>query len=459
MSKAAKRSLLILIVILLVTLVFAGITVIGKQNVEAEKVLLEKKLTKTQDQFLAKEKKYVQDAQKLNTALKSAEEEKASLGRKVKKVEEMRAKAEDRLREISTEVSDIAMDRDKWKRRIDTIREERDALMSKIASLNEELAKKPEPEIVYKEVEKKVEVEKIVEAEKKEEKAPALVAAPPAVDLSTAPPILMDSGKVVDEEYWANLLQEKASLEIDIGKLKDELSEKSIEIVELKQGKEDLELQFDALKSEKEGLEAAMQHKSDMIDSISLELARTKNDKKFIADRVGKLNAENGSLRTQMKQLTNVKNALEKSIVRLSREKDKVEGKLGKTETLIQSKIDEIWEIKDDLDRSIREAQPDAASNSGVELPPIVVSSDGQPMQVNKGSAGFNGHVISINETNNFVIVDIGENKGINLGDSLSVYRDSKYIARLEVIQVRKDIAAADLKDQWSKVKVGDVIR
>ncbi len=67
--------------------------------------------------------------------------------------------------------------------------------------------------------------------------------------------------------------------------------------------------------------------------------------------------------------------------------------------------------------------------------------------------------MISVNESNNFVIVDIGENIGVRLGDSLSVYRDSKYIARLEVIQVRKDIAAADLKDQWSMVKVGDIIR
>ncbi len=94
-----------------------------------------------------------------------------------------------------------------------------------------------------------------------------------------------------------------------------------------------------------------------------------------------------------------------------------------------------------------------------VELPPIVVSSNGEPMNFKTGMAGFNGRVISINEVNNFVIVDIGENKGITLGDSLSVYRDSKYIARLEVIQVRKDISAADLKDQWSKVRIGDIIR
>ncbi|MCK5260232.1 MAG: hypothetical protein KAJ70_04140, partial [Candidatus Omnitrophica bacterium] len=266
-------------------------------------------------------------------------------------------------------------------------------------------------------------------------------------------------GKVVDEEYWAKLLQQKASLEIDIQKLKEELSAKSIEVVELKQVNEDLKLEVDTLKHEKEEVEIAIQHKADMIDNISLELARTKNDKKFISDRTKKLNVENSELRQQLKQLVSVKNALEKSIVRLSQEKDKIEGKLGKTETIIQSKIDEIWEIKDDLDRSIRQSQS-GISASEVELPPIIVSSDGSSMSYNTGTApGFSGKVISINAANNFVIVNVGENKGVRLGDALSVYRDSKYIARLEVIQVRKDISAADLKDQWSNVRVGDIIR
>ena len=62
-------------------------------------------------------------------------------------------------------------------------------------------------------------------------------------------------------------------------------------------------------------------------------------------------------------------------------------------------------------------------------------------------------------QENNFIIVDIGKSQGIRLGDVLGVYRQGKYIARLEVIQVRSDISAADIKDQWSKVKVGDSIK
>jgi chromosome segregation ATPase len=440
MSKAAKRSLLILIVLLLFALGFAAITVLEKQKVEEEKAMVEREYAQAQDQFQASEQKHLQNEQQLNSALKSANDERSALSQRIKDVEK---DAEEQIAALSSAVDEVTADRDKWKQRIETIRQERDALMTKINDLTKNL-------------EEKTQALAAATATPKEEPKPVI---PSYVDVAQAPAYMPQTGKVVDEEFWANLVKQKASLEIDIAKLKDELSAKSVQIVELKQSNEDLTLQVNTLKHEKEGIEVEIQHKSDMIDNISLELARTKNDKKFIADRAEKLNTENTNLRQQMKQLVTVKNALEKSIVRLSQEKDKVQGKLGKTETMIQSKIDEIWEIKDDLDRSIRSASTDAPS-SEVELPPIVVSSNGDAVSYNTGEIpGFNGRVISVNDANNFVIVDIGENKGVRLGDSLSVYRDSKYIARLEVIQVRKDIAAADLKDQWSKVQVGDIIR
>ncbi|MCK5013411.1 MAG: hypothetical protein KAS66_06300 [Candidatus Omnitrophica bacterium] len=451
MSKAAKRSLLVLIILLLATLGFAAFSVFEKQELEKAKFSVEQELVETKDRFQTKETRYIQDAQKLDNELKKANDKKTQLTKRIKEVEDQ---AEEQIETLSKEIEEISGDRDKWKRRIATIRSERDKLMVKIDDLTKKLEEKPEPEIIYKEV-----------------PAKSASARTPVFNVTNSPTVSID-GKAVDEEYWAKLLQQKASLEVDIQTLSDELSAKSIEVVELKQSNTDFKLEADALRHEREEVEIIIKHKTDMLDNISLELARTKNDKKFISDRVEKLNAENRGLRQQLKQLVSVKNALEKSIVRLSQEKDKIKGKLGKTETIIQSKIDEIWEIKDDLDRSIRKAQT-GSSSSEVELPPIIVSSGEDtriyniPGTTSRSSAGYNtaaapgfdGKIISVNETNNFVIVDVGESKGVHLGDSLSVYRDSKYIARLEVIQVRKDISAADLKDQWSKVRVGDIIR
>ena len=70
-----------------------------------------------------------------------------------------------------------------------------------------------------------------------------------------------------------------------------------------------------------------------------------------------------------------------------------------------------------------------------------------------------NGKVISINEGNNFLIINMGKDKGTRIGDMFGVYRNQRYIARIKVIQVRKDIAAADIIDQVSRIKSEDEVK
>jgi len=436
MSKAARNSVYILMVLLIAALGFAYVIYQELDKADRELVATGEKLSDVRNELEIRARKYRMEAQEFKITLDELNDEKADLMMKIEGIE-LHAKQQADI--LSQEISTITDERDKWKRRIETIKEERDQLMAKISELNKALEERPESQIVRK-------------------KEPRVSEVLP--DVARAPAISPDSGRIVDEQYWVDLLQEKASLEVDVQDLKKELTAKSISLVEIKQKNEGLQLKVSELESEKEEIETKVQHTADMIDNISLELARTKNDKKFIANRAEKLGEENNELRRKLKKLISVKNALEKSVVRITQEKDKIRNQLGRTETLIQSKIDEIWDIKEELDHSIRSSRGGFSSNE-VELPPIVVSSSGGVESFNTGAAApnFNGQVISINEPNNFVIVDIGENAGVHLGDNLSVYRDSKYIARLEVIQVREDISAADLKDQWSKIKVGDVIR
>ena len=94
-----------------------------------------------------------------------------------------------------------------------------------------------------------------------------------------------------------------------------------------------------------------------------------------------------------------------------------------------------------------------------MELPPIIVNAPNNQQQAAAGrqqrrrpaSGKTEGSIISINESNNFVIVDLGqENSSVSVGNALKVYRDSSEIATLEVIQVRREICAADIKDKSS---------
>jgi len=353
MSKAVKKSVFILMALLIAALGFSYVTFTDLKEMEEDLAVVAGELQDSEIKIKTNEQKHMVVIREFESAAGLLKNENDDLLEQIEKVELQAKKQVDTL---SEEIDTITDDRDKWKRRIETIQQERDGLMVKITDLKKKLTEKPEQEvkIVYK------------------EKDPEIIEVP--IDVSKAPSVSPDSGRIVDEEYWANLLKEKASLQIDIRDLRDELTEKSIALVDIRQKNEDIMLEVNSLKSEKEEIETKVQHTADMIDNISLELARTKNDKKFISNRVEKLSEENEDLRRKMKKLVSVKNALEKSIVRITQEKEKIRGQLGRTETLIQSKIDEIWDIKDELDHSIRSSRNGIFSNE-VELPPIVVSS------------------------------------------------------------------------------------
>jgi len=430
MSKAAKQGLIILIVLLVLTLGFAGYTVIEKQKVDRKIVQLDGKLRKATKQA----ENNAREAAHLKTSLDSSKQENIQLKRSVKT-------AKEQADSLLAQVSEKAAEANKFKSQVDELRSTRDSLMSKIQDLNSDLAAAKEAQTHMDEDVTEMVMEDGYDTEE---------------DRALDP---LDY-RADEDSYWAAVLKAKVSLELELDDLNEELAENALEILDLKQENADMQIDIDVLMADKDEVENEIKFKEDMINNISLELARTRNDKKFVDERVTKLHIENTDLRRQLKSLVTTKGALEKSIVRISRDKTKMEKELGRTESIIQSKIDEIWEIKESLDRTLKSSRMPTPSRE-IELPPIIVSTDDQMQDFdpNISMPGFNGSIVSINPDNNFVITDIGQASGLRLGDHLSVYRESKYIARLEVIQVRNDISAADIKDQWTSVQVGDIVR
>jgi hypothetical protein len=304
-----------------------------------------------------------------------------------------------------------------------------------------------------------------------QEQAPSPSPAAPVVDV-TSPQ---------GDQYWASVLKQKAALQLEVEKSKSDLDQVALQVVELKKQNSDLELQVKQVTNEKEQIAQKVKYGGDLADTLSIDLARARNDQKAVNDRADKINEENLELQGQIKELTSTKLALEKTISRLTEDKDAMQKKLVETESVIQSRIDDIWKIKENLDKRmttenapVPAAAPVAApapvvsTGGGMELPPIIVNAPASSNQAPAApaavaasmSAKNQGSIISINETNNFIIADLGqENSTVSVGNVLKVYRSSKEIGVLEVIQVRRDICAADIKDKSTVLKVGDIVK
>lgn len=430
MSKAAKQSIFILIALLLASVGYLGVTLLDKSKLQQSKTSLEQEI----ESFRSRETQQKLENKKLQDQLVELETKKKELEDKLSRVDVSKEDLDSELKKLSDE-------RDALTKRVGALQDERDKLLVK-------LQEKPAAQIVYQPVEQAAQETQ----EPQEEQAQKEAEAAPAES---------------EDAFWAQVLKEKATLELELDNLKEQLSGSSVDIVELKKQNSDLQLELSKVEKEKDQIIRDIKHGNDLADSLSLELARAQNDRKYLNGRYDDMISENTSLNEQIKQLTSTKIALEKSIVRLQNEKKEIEKKLLQTENVIQGRINEIYQIKDSLEKAVT---PKMSGRNEIELPPIVVSS--QTSAANKapapdeGSAEeseekseVGGSVVSVNDENNFVILDVGEEDGVKLGDSLSVYRGTEFIGALEIIQLRKDIAAADIKTKVTQIQVGDVVR
>ena len=426
MPKTVRLSIFILIFFLVVSLAFGFYSLLQKQRLEKEKDNLRGELSSSQ----TREKEYIVKIKNLEDEVKTAGEQKAELSRQL-------ADAKQQAQDLLGQIDEVSNDRDEWKKELDTIKKERDDLAAKLDDVTKAAAGPGSTETAQT----------------------ASEGTAGDIDPSKIP-------SITDREYWASILRQKAALEVEVNKFKEELSKHMVTLVDLKEQNAKFEIELESLRRTKEDMITELKNKEEMADNLSLELARAKNDRKFAADTIEKLNNENVELRDRMKDLLSAKGQLEKSIILLSGDKNKLEKKLAQMEGLIQEKIEEVWGIKNNLNQKFTASSESKAVDSprkadaDLQLPPIVVSQGVQKdSAAEEGKGVGEGQILSVNEDNNFVIIGLGENSGIRAGDTLNVYRGGQYIALLRIIQVRKDISAADIKEQTTRLQVGDSVK
>jgi predicted nucleic acid-binding Zn-ribbon protein len=414
-------------------------------TIQREKANLQGQYNELQSRDEAKSRQLKDMEAQIKTARDDAEQKGRDLSVAQKRSEDLQKKM-DRLND---DINSLTREKAEIDGRYSTLRSERDNLISQVKEL------KNNPVVKEKIVEKIVYRDKPEDEAADEQKAAAVQKM--STDKSGVPSIVIENKG--NEEYWAGVVREKAALQLELDKVKKELVALQIKIVDMTKASSDLEIELGRVKNEKDEISRKIKYGEDLADSLSIELARARNDQKMSADRADKIQQENMSLRTDIRQLTTTKVALEKSIARLTDEKSLTEKKLIETESVIQNRIDEIWKIKKDIDSRF-DARGLKSANE-VELPAIVVSGGAAPSKVaaQAPAAKTSGTIVSVNEDNNFVIIDMGERTGIKAGDQFRVYRNGSVIGAVSVIQVRQDISAADIKQKATVFKPGDTVK
>jgi len=267
-------------------------------------------------------------------------------------------------------------------------------------------------------------------------------------------------GQGAEDMYWAGVLKAKKSLEVQLENVNSQLKTMQIKGEQMKKDKNVLDLEVKSLNRDKQDLKRQLEYNQKLIDSLAQELVREKNDKFDTQTTVSSLKDENEVIKRQLKSLNVRKINLESKVTELQREKFDFENKLTVMDSVLKDNISQM----DGLKRQFEAAQKERLmtltepKNESVELPPIVVRPQAE-MQKETAGASTTGKVLTVNEDSGFVIINIGEDAGLRMGDTFQVYRDNDSIATIEVIQLRPNIAACDIKKSTAAIKSGDIIR
>lgn len=269
-----------------------------------------------------------------------------------------------------------------------------------------------------------------------------------------------------EDAYWAGILKSKTDLELQLANFRSELKTAQLNNEQLQREKNALQLDLNSFKREKEDFQRQMEYNKKLLDSIAQELVRERNDKIKIEESIKSLREENEVLMRQVKSLSNHKYVLEKKIQDLQEGKAAIERRFTEMENKLTEKVSMINDLKAGLEgiqgaSTKKEEAVVEPKKESVELPPIVVRPGTQApeIRIQQGTTVLGGKILAINKDSNFVIIDLGEDAGVKLGDAFKAYREDRAIANLEVIQTRKNIAACDIKNELVPLKIGDMVR
>ncbi len=259
----------------------------------------------------------------------------------------------------------------------------------------------------------------------------------------------------ISEDHWADFVKKKASLEAKLQNLNDTIMDYENQLANLDKENKELSLKIDQLVKEKERLADEIKFKERTLRVMSMDLVSEREERAGAVKEVKKLRNENVSLKRELVLASKEKMNLQNNLKAVKDRKEALENRITDAENVLREKTMAFRDLQQQLEKAIVGGKKIMASESAsVELPPIVVKPQ------TPGLKGLRGEVIAVNNDEQFIVVDLGESSGIRPGMLLKAMRQGREIATVEVIETRREISAADVKEVVGgfTIQEGDIV-
>ena len=271
--------------------------------------------------------------------------------------------------------------------------------------------------------------------------------------------------EIESDMFVANLLKQKVGLEVEIKRLKNEIEPKNQVISMLKAESVDKDLRLAKLQEEKNLVEQSLKDSEQVAQIISNDFLREKDVNKDDKRMSEKFALENNALKSKISEFEEIA----KEYNNLLAEKESMNAKLARLESDVEYKNHEINKFKIALQESAVKSQEARAeayhSPEEVDLPPIRAQKTAKlttpSLEQRLGEKlELKGRIVTVNKEHNFVVIDLGKQDGIDIGNKLNVYRGETFLGSVEIIQTRDRIAAANIKDikEGLSIEINDTV-
>jgi len=364
--------------------------------------------------------------QQLNSEKDSLREENTTLKRKISDYKSQNESLSSRLEEVTRTLNNLQAERDNFRDQVNSLQEENQNLRQQLSQLRSRIK----------------------------------------VSLGTAKEKVSTAGAsgTASDKYWQDVLRERAELKIKVEDLKKKVEGLLLKISKLKEEKSQVTVELSGLKKEKADWQSKLDFNNRTIDLLTKQLIRERERSRKILEEFDSLRRDNINLRSSLNLANAQKEKLLARLKEIDDKKDMLEEKVKNIEMILKQKSMELESLQDQLSSALSSAKSTSEEKS-VELPPIVVSPEGSSVSPSASestsqdwlskSPSLEGKIIAVNQKDKFVIIDLGKDAGLKVGDRLEVKRAGKKIASLAVIETRKDISACDII-AGSNIKEGD---
>jgi uncharacterized protein YoxC len=235
------------------------------------------------------------------------------------------------------------------------------------------------------------------------------------------------------------LEQAKAQLESELGRVRDDLASTKKQLAETMAQQEELSKSLQAMEGRKNEVDSL----TGTIDQMTQELLGVRRDRDQLAKRVGELEQEQQDLQGRLSSTETERATLEKQLAEFKR-----------VPTVELGKV--VVSTEQDLPKG-RVARPAPK----VETTTVPMRSQSAERASTASGVAAQGQVVVVNREYDFVVMDIGKNQGIAIGQKFEVVRGSDVLGTVKVEKVYDDLAAAAILSDAdvTAIQEGDTVR